>query len=120
LDSILIAAAVVSIMLSVNFGTSLYDAVNNIDKTEKEAARSIGFSKLQAFWFVIFPQAIKRIFSEYANGFVELLKAAAIAGYIVIFDLFSLFASLVYLVITTVSVVMFKFIVKRISKGARI
>jgi len=70
----------------------------------------------------------------YTNGFVELVKATAIVGYIAIQDLtragdiirsrtydayFPLvFVAVIYLIVTTVCVQLFKFIVKKVNKDA--
>jgi polar amino acid transport system substrate-binding protein len=134
ISPILIAVVAFTMIESVNIGRSLYDTITDVDKTEVEAARSIGFSQFQAFLFVIFPQAIKRILPSLMNGFVELMKATAIVGYIAIFDLSLagdiirsrtydayfpiLFVALIYLTVTTVCIASFKFIVKKINKGA--
>jgi polar amino acid transport system substrate-binding protein len=132
ISPILIAVAAFTAVESVNIATNLYEAITDIDKTEKEAARSIGFSEFQAFLFVVFPQAIKRALPKYMNGFVDLIKATAIVGYISIADLSLagdiirsrtydayfpiLFVAFVYLSVTAVCMALFKFIVKKINK----
>jgi polar amino acid transport system substrate-binding protein len=73
---------------------------------------------------------------SYTNGFVELVKATAIVGYIAIQDLTRagdiirsrtydayfplLVVALIYLLVTTICVVIFKYIVKRINKGGAV
>ena len=82
---------------------------------------------------VTLPQSIKRALPGYTNGFVELVKATAIVGYIAIQDLTRagdiirsrtydayfplLFIALIYLIVTTICVQLFKSIVKKVNRG---
>jgi len=74
---------------------------------------------------------VRRALPGYTNGFVELVKATAIVGYIAIQDLTRagdiirsrtcdayfplLFVAMIYLIVTTICVQLFKVIVKRIN-----
>ena len=74
---------------------------------------------------------MRRALPGYTNGFVELVKATAIVGYIAIQDLTHagdiirsrtydayfplLFVAMIYLIVTTICVQLFKVIVKRIN-----
>jgi ABC-type amino acid transport system permease subunit len=123
-------------VVSVDVGANLYGAITTVDKTEVEAARSIGFSRFGAFMSITFPQAIKRALPAYMNGFVELVKATAIVGFIAIQDLSRagdiirsrtydayfplLFVAAVYLTVTTICILLFKFIVKKINERGQI
>ena len=107
----------------------LKGAIETVDNTEIEAARSIGFSAFKAFLFITLPQAVKRALPAYTNGFVELVKATAIVGFIAIQDLTRagdiirsrtydaffplLTVAVIYLTVTTICVQLFKLIVKR-------
>lgn len=68
------------IIESINICAGLYKAVTLVDKTEVEAARSMGFSELETFFALKFPQAIKRVLPGYIDGFIELIKSAVIVG----------------------------------------
>lgn len=46
----------------------------SIDNGQMEAARSIGFTKLQSMFLIIFPQAIKNILPALGNEFVSVIK----------------------------------------------
>jgi len=75
---------------------------------------------------------VRRALPGYTNGFVELVKATAIVGYIAIQDLTRagdiirsrtydayfplLFVGMIYLIVTTICVQLFKVIVKRINR----
>ncbi len=133
ISNVLIAVAAFSIITGANVAGNLKGAIETIDPVEIEAARSIGFSAFKAFRTVTLPQAVRRALPGYTNGFVELVKATAIVGYIAIQDLTRagdiirsrtydayfplLFVALIYLMVTTICVQLFKFIVKKINGG---
>ena len=133
ISNVLVAIAAFTLVMGAGIGGNLKSAIDTVDATEIEAARSIGFSAFRAFAAVTLPQAIKRALPDYTNGFVELVKATAIVGYIAISDLTRagdiirsrtydayfplLFVAVIYLIVTTICVQLFKFIVKKINGG---
>ncbi len=135
LSGILIAVAAFSLITGANVALNLKGAIETVDPVEIEAARSIGFPALAAFRTVTLPQAIRRALPGYTNGFVELVKATAIVGYIAIQDLTRagdiirsrtydaffplLFVAVIYLIVTTLCVQLFKLIVGRINGDAK-
>ena len=78
---------------------------------------------------------MKRALPAYCNGFIELVKATAIVGYIAIQDLTRavdiirsrtydaffplLLVAVIYLLVTTLCVQLFKLIVRKINKEVR-
>ena len=126
---IIIAVITFSMITGSGIARNLKGAIETVDITEIEAARSIGFSAFKAFIYITLPQAIKRALPSYTNGFVELVKATAIVGFIAIQDLTRagdiirsrtydaffplLTVALIYLLVTTICVQVFKLIVKR-------
>jgi polar amino acid transport system substrate-binding protein len=117
----------------VDVALSLKGTIETVDSVEIEAARSLGFSAFKAFLTVTLPQAVRRALPGYANGFIGLFKLTAIVGFIAIQDLMRagdiirgrtydayfplLFVSLIYLIVTTICVQLFKFIVKKVNGG---
>ena len=134
ISNVLIAVAAFTMVTGAGVGGKLKGAIDTIDPVEIEAARSIGFSAFKAFTTVTLPQAIKRALPGYTNGFVELVKATAIVGYIAIQDLTRagdiirsrtydayfplLFVALIYLIVTTICVYLFSLIVKKVNGKA--
>lgn len=132
LNPIYIAVAAFAMVEGAHIGGNLKTAISTIDSTEIEAARSMGFSSIGAFFTVTLPQAIKVMLPGYMNGFVELTKATAIVGYIAIQDLSRagdiirsrtydpyfplLLVALIYLVITTICIKLFQLVIRRASK----
>jgi polar amino acid transport system substrate-binding protein len=132
ISGVLIAVAAFSLVVGADVGGNLRLAISTVDPVEIEAARSLGFSKFGTFTKVTLPQAIKIALPGYLNGFVELVKATAVVGYIAIQDLtragdiirsrtydaffLLLFVAIIYLIITTLFILIFKWIIRRLSK----
>jgi len=131
ISNILVAIAAFAFAVGVDIAQGLKGAIDTVDNVEIEAARSLGFSSVRAFTTVTLPQAVRRALPGYTNGFVELVKATAIVGFIAIQDLTRagdiirsrtydayfplLFVALVYLIVTTLCVVIFKMLVKKVN-----
>jgi polar amino acid transport system substrate-binding protein len=132
ISNVVIASATFSVIMGIRIGEILAGAIETIDKTEIEAARASGFSATGAFMTVTLPQSIKRALSPYLTSFVSLMKETAIVGYVAIQDLMRasdiirsrtydayfplLFAALIYLVVTTVFILIFKVIIKAVTE----
>jgi polar amino acid transport system substrate-binding protein len=132
-SNIIIAVAAFTMIMGASIAQNLKGAIATVDIVEIEAARSIGFSAFRAFMTVTLPQAVRRVLPSYTNGFVELVKMTAIVGFIAIQDLTRagdiirsrtfdayfplLFVAFIYLIITTICVQVFKFIVKKVNGG---
>jgi len=133
ISNVLIAVAAFTMVMGAGIAGNLKDAMETVDPAEIEAARSIGFSALGAFRAVTLPQAVRRVLPAYTNGFVELVKATAIVGYVAIADMMRaadiirsrtydaffplLLVAAVYLTVTTICVQLFKFIIRKVNRG---
>ncbi len=62
-------------------------AVNAVPKGQREAGLSLGFSAMQTFATIIFPQAARAAFPVYKGEIVSLIKMTSIVGYIAVQDL---------------------------------
>lgn len=58
-----------------------------IDKGQREACKSLGFSYINTIRHVIFPQALVNIFPALGNEIITLVKETSIAGYVGIVEL---------------------------------
>ena len=80
------------------FGLTLYNAafvgeiiragIQSVDKGQKEAAGSIGFTNMQTYSQVIVPQAMRFIIPPITNQYLSLTKSTALAGAIGYADFF--------------------------------
>ena len=133
INNILVAVAAFTLVTGAGVGQILKGAIDTVDPVEIEAARSIGFSSNKAFLVVTLPQAVRRALPGYMNGFVELVKATAIVGFIAIQDLTRagdiirsrtydaffplIFVAVIYLIVTLTCVWIFKRVIKKVSGG---
>ena len=131
ISGIMVAIAAFTLITGAGVAGNLKGAIETVDAVEIEAARSIGFSAFKAFTAVTLPQAVRRALPGYTRGFVELVKATAIVGYIAIQDLTRagdiirsrtydayfplLLVAVIYLIVTTVCIQLFSLAVKRFS-----
>ncbi|WP_407713774.1 amino acid ABC transporter permease [Comamonas testosteroni] len=77
-----VAAAIIA--LSLTGGAYLAEIVKggieSIDSGQLEAAGTIGLSDFQTMWFVVLPQALRRMVAPFVNEFVTLLKFSSLAS----------------------------------------
>jgi len=132
ISNVFVAITAFTVIMGSNIAQGLKGAIDTVDTVEIEAARSIGFTAFRAFLLVTLPQAVRRAMPGYTKGFVELVKVTAVVGFIAIQDLTRagdiirsrtfdayfplLFVALIYLFITTLCVLLFKYIVKWMNK----
>jgi polar amino acid transport system substrate-binding protein len=87
-----ISGTIVAIIaFTVVFGAAMFGmlkmGVGAIDKGQREAALSLGYSDVKAFFRIILPQAVPHFLPTYKGEVVSLIKATAIVGYIAVQDL---------------------------------
>ena len=58
-----------------------------IDKGQREASKTLGLNYIKTMRYVIFPQALAKIFPALGNEVITLVKETSIAGYIGIVEL---------------------------------
>ena len=75
----LIFAAAVFNMLKAGVGA--------VDNGQAEAAYSLGYTDLQAFYRIVLPQALPHFMPEYKGQITALIKATAVVGYVAVQDL---------------------------------
>ena len=73
----------VIIGFSINYAAyfaEIYRSGNeNIPKGQYEAAEVLGYSKIQTFWKIIFPQMVKRVLPPVTNEVITLVKDTSLA-----------------------------------------
>ena len=79
------------IAFTLTFGAFVFDhmtvSVGSVDKGQTEAAYALGYTKNQAFFRIIFPQAMTIFLPSYCGQAVEVIKATAVVGYVAVNDL---------------------------------
>lgn len=83
----MVAVAAFSLHMSAYTAACFYSALNATDAMQVEAARTLGFSKWQAFTLITLPQTAKIAKGTYQSTVVTLIQWTSVAGYVTITDL---------------------------------
>ncbi len=84
----LILAILAFTMKTASYMSDIFtSAIQSLDSGEVEAARSLGFSKLKAFFYITLPQAVQVALPVYKNQFITTLQETSIVGFLAIQDL---------------------------------
>jgi polar amino acid transport system permease protein/polar amino acid transport system substrate-binding protein len=79
------------VALGINSGAYVAEiiraGIQAIDKGQREAGLSIGFTPFQTMRYIIMPQAVKNIIPTFVNEFIVLIKETAIVGFVAVADL---------------------------------
>lgn len=87
LSAPLIAVVAFSLNVSAHVAECFRAAYSATDKMQVEAARTLGFSKWQAFRLISLPQAVKIAKPTYQSTLVNLIQWTSVVGYVTITDL---------------------------------
>lgn len=119
-----------SLNYAAYFGEIFRSGIESISIGQKEAAFTLGFNKLQTFFLIIFPQAIKKTIPSISNEVITLVRDTSLAQVIGITELFSLaqkqanfkfsiipliLAGFIYLGISLILTVIFNYIEKKLN-----
>ncbi len=79
------------IAFGLNFGAYASEmfraAIESVDKGQAEAGVASGFTRAQAFVYIVMPQAFRRVLPVYKGEVISLVKMTSIVGYIAVQDL---------------------------------
>lgn len=87
LSAPLIAVTAFSLNVSAHAAECFRAALTATDRMQAEAARTLGFSRWQAFWLISLPQAAKIAKPTYQSTLVNLIQWTSVVGYVTITDL---------------------------------
>lgn len=87
LDGTIVAIITFALCFAWSSGSIFSTAISSVPKGQTEAGLSLGFTPLQTFTGIVFPQALQRALPLYSGDCVALLKNTSIVGYIAIIDL---------------------------------
>ena len=94
-DNKMVVAIVAFGLNSSAYMAEIYrSGINAVDPGQMEAGRSLGLSKTQTMWHIIFPQAIKNCLPTYTSEFIVLVKETAVVGYIALVDLTKVYSAI--------------------------
>lgn len=87
-DKVVIGALLLSLFGGAYLGEILRGGVESIPRTQWDSARAVGFSPLQVYRHVIFPQALRRVLPAVAGLFVSLIKDSSLLSVIGVSEYF--------------------------------
>jgi polar amino acid transport system substrate-binding protein len=87
IDALTVAVISFGINFSAYVSQMFKTSVESIPDGQTEAGIAMGFSRLQTFWYIVLPQAIKRVLPVYNGEVISLIKTTSIVGYIAVEDL---------------------------------
>ena len=106
--------ATVAAVISLSFCYGAYmgevfrAGISSIPKGQTEAARSLGFTRVQTMWYIILPQAMRTILPPVGNECIALLKDTSLISIVAVADMFRIarmFASKTFLYFETYTVI---------------
>lgn len=77
-DKLIIGIILLSLFEGAYLGEILRGGVDSIPRTQWEAARAVGFDRMQVYRHVIFPQALRRVLPAIAGQGVSLIKDSSL------------------------------------------
>ena len=134
-DSLYFAVFSLSLLYGANLAEMMRSAYLSVDKGQREAAVSIGLNSFQAFYRIVFPQALVTALPVLGNAVVSLLKDGALvytigvvditgrASYLISMNLGNyvmetyLALALIYWVLSLITQKLFGILERRLQKG---
>ncbi len=119
-----------SLNYAAYFGEIFRGGIESIDKGQWEVAYTLEFNKVQTFFIIIFPQAVKKILPAISNEIITLVRDTSLAQVVGVTELFSLaqkqanykfsiipllLAGGIYLIISTILTIGFKKVEKKLD-----
>lgn len=87
IDAMWVAVFAFGINTAAYVAEMLRSALEAVNKRESEAAWTLGFSKLQTLWYVVFPQAMHIAKPVYQSTIINMIQWTSVVGYVTITDL---------------------------------
>ena len=76
-----------AINMSVYVSEMMKKGIESVDRGQNEAALALGYTKSQAFFKIVFPQAARNFMPVYRGQVLSLIQTSSIVGYIGVEDL---------------------------------
>ena len=87
LSAAMVAVVTFSLNTAAHVAELMRSALDALDIGQVEAARTLGFSKQEAFWLVTLPQTIQIAKPMYKSIIINLIQWTSVVGYVTITDL---------------------------------
>ena len=86
-SGVAVAVAGFTINFAAYVSEMMRTGIDGVDPGQLEAAAALGFSPVQTFLKITFPQAARRVLPVYRGEFISMVKMTSVAGYIAVQDL---------------------------------
>lgn len=87
MDAVYVAVAAFSLNVGAHIAEVMRAAMGAVDRGQVEAARTLGFSRFEAFRLIALPQAARHARPVYQSTIVNLIQWTSVVGYVTITDL---------------------------------
>ena len=87
LSAVVIAVIAFGLNSAAHIDEIMKTALSSVPEGQVKAARTLGFTKFQAFRYVVYPQALAFARPVYQNAVINILQWTSVVGYITIADL---------------------------------
>ena len=87
LEGIVAAIIAFSICFGAYMGEIIRAGIQSVPKGQIEAAKSLGITKSQVFWYVTLPQTIKVVLPAIGNEFISMLKDSSLVSVLALSDI---------------------------------
>jgi glutamine transport system permease protein len=87
IDEVVAGIAVIAINAGAYIAEIVRGAIQSIDKGQVEAGRSLGLTRTQTFYHIVWPQAFKRMIPPLGNQFIISLKDTSLLAFIGVAEL---------------------------------
>ena len=119
-----------SLNYAAYFGEIFRSGIESVPIGQREAAITLGFNKVQTFFLIVLPQAIKKTIPSISNEVITLVRDTSLAQVIGITELFSLaqkqanfrfsiipliLATIIYLGISLILTIIFNYVEKKLN-----
>lgn len=135
IDTFAASVIVLGVIYSAYLAETFRGAFLAVDKGQAESAQAFGFGRLQTFFHIVFPQMMRFALPGIGNNWLVMLKATAITSMVSLNELIFLsraagkatghslelllVAALIYLVLSTVSVLVLRLLAARYAAGSK-
>jgi len=87
IDPVVVAVIAFGMNFAAYVSEMYRTGIEGVDRGQTEAGIAMGFSRIKTFFYIVMPQAVRRILPVYKGEAISLVKMTSIVGYIAVQDL---------------------------------
>ena len=86
-SGVFVAIITFAMNTSAYISEMLRTSIEGVDRGQTEAGLSLGLTRIQTFFCIVLPQAVRNVMPIYRGEVISLLKTTSIVGYVAVMDL---------------------------------